>query len=169
MYIVQIRPGVHKLYRAAFWTLPFLWSISLVEKEMATHSSILAWRSPWTEESRGLQRVRHDWVTNKSPWYLLGPWGFSFGLLARKLGHCLLCSAVCFPWQCLWPHASIKWRENKERIKAAVVHFILLKQLLLERKGLSLSLSVFGLSHAGNFWRKGRKYMGDFLPTLSKH
>ena len=35
------------------------------EKEMATHSSILAWRIPWTEEpgglqSMGLQRVRHD-------------------------------------------------------------------------------------------------------------
>ena len=28
-----------------------------LEKEMATHSSILAWKIPWTEES---QRVRHD-------------------------------------------------------------------------------------------------------------
>ena len=36
---------------------------------MATHSSILAWRIPWTEEpgglqSRGSQRVGHDYVTN---------------------------------------------------------------------------------------------------------
>ena len=36
-----------------------------LEKEMATHSSILAWRIPWTEEpgglqSMGLRRVRHD-------------------------------------------------------------------------------------------------------------
>jgi len=36
-----------------------------LEKEMATHSSILAWRIPWTEEpgrlqSMGLQTVRHD-------------------------------------------------------------------------------------------------------------
>ena len=36
-----------------------------MEKVMATHSSILAWRIPWTEEpgrlqSIGLQRVRHD-------------------------------------------------------------------------------------------------------------
>ena len=35
------------------------------EKEMATHSSILAWRIPWTKEpgrlqSMGLQRVGHD-------------------------------------------------------------------------------------------------------------
>ena len=37
----------------------------LLEKEMATHSSILAWRVPWTEEPGGLQsmgsqRIRHD-------------------------------------------------------------------------------------------------------------
>ena len=36
-----------------------------LEKEMASHSSILAWRIPWTEEPRGLQsmgsqRVRHN-------------------------------------------------------------------------------------------------------------
>ena len=39
-----------------------------LEKAMATHSSILAWKSPWPEEpgrlqSMGLQIVRHDWVT----------------------------------------------------------------------------------------------------------
>ena len=36
-----------------------------LEEEMATHSSILAWKIPWTEEpgrlqSMGSQRVRHD-------------------------------------------------------------------------------------------------------------
>ena len=36
---------------------------------METHSSILAWRIPWTEEpdrlqSMGSQNVGHDWVTN---------------------------------------------------------------------------------------------------------
>ena len=36
-----------------------------LEKEMATHSSTLAWKIPWTEERGGLQstgsqRVRHD-------------------------------------------------------------------------------------------------------------
>ena len=38
---------------------------NLLEKEMATHSSILAWKIPWTEEPGGLQstgsqRVGHD-------------------------------------------------------------------------------------------------------------
>ena len=47
------------------WT--FISSCSeLLEKKMATHSSILAWRSPWTEkpsgpQTIGLQRVGHDW------------------------------------------------------------------------------------------------------------
>ena len=40
-----------------------------LEKGMATHSNILAWRIPWTEEPGGLQsmqlqRVKHNWVTN---------------------------------------------------------------------------------------------------------
>ena len=42
-----------------------------LEKEMATHSSILAWKIPWTEETDGLQsmgsqRVQHDWATSLS-------------------------------------------------------------------------------------------------------
>ena len=42
-----------------------------LEKEMATHSSILAWKIPWTEElgwllSMGSQRVGHDWATSLS-------------------------------------------------------------------------------------------------------
>ena len=31
-----------------------------LEKGMATHFSILAWRIPWTEQSMGSQRVGHD-------------------------------------------------------------------------------------------------------------
>ena len=42
-----------------------------LEKGMATHSSILAWRIPQTEEPGGLQsmwsqRVGHDWVTEQA-------------------------------------------------------------------------------------------------------
>ena len=35
----------------------FLGREYLLEKEMATHSSILAWRIPWTEEPGGLQSM----------------------------------------------------------------------------------------------------------------
>ena len=46
------------------WVQSLSWADAL-EKEMATHSSILAWRIPWTEEptrlqSVGSQRVAHD-------------------------------------------------------------------------------------------------------------
>ena len=45
---------------------------------MATHSIILAWRIPWTEESgrlqsMGSQRVRHDWATKHSTWEMSFP------------------------------------------------------------------------------------------------
>ena len=53
--------------------LPAMWETQVqslgqedpLEKTIATHSSILAWRIPWTEEPGGLQsmgsqRVRHD-------------------------------------------------------------------------------------------------------------
>ena len=46
------------------WVRSLGWE-DLLEKEMTTHFSILAWRIPWTEEPGGLQsmelqRVRHD-------------------------------------------------------------------------------------------------------------
>ena len=46
------------------WVQSLGWE-DLLEKEMATHSSILAWKIPWTEEPgrlqfRGSQRVGHD-------------------------------------------------------------------------------------------------------------
>ena len=45
-----------------------------LEKGMATHSSILAWKIPWTEKPGGLhsmksQRVRHNWTTNTSTFH----------------------------------------------------------------------------------------------------
>ena len=56
------------------WVQPLSWEDPL-EKSMATHSSTLAWRIPWTVEPDGLQsidsqRVGHDWATNT----LTGPW-----------------------------------------------------------------------------------------------
>ena len=50
------------------WVQSLGWEDPL-EKEMASHSSTLAWKIPWTEkpgrlQSMGLQRVRHDWATS---------------------------------------------------------------------------------------------------------
>ena len=46
-------------------TVPSLGEEDPLEKEIASHSSVLAWEIPWTEElggleSMGLQRVGHD-------------------------------------------------------------------------------------------------------------
>ena len=44
----------------------WVWSLGwedTMEKGKATHSSILAWRIPWTVQSMGSQRVGHDWAT----------------------------------------------------------------------------------------------------------
>ena len=53
-----------------------VWSMGredTLEEEMATHSSILAWKIPWTDEpgrlhSKGSQRVGHDWATEHTQW-----------------------------------------------------------------------------------------------------
>ena len=50
------------------WVQSLSWEDPL-EKEMATHCSILAWKIPWMEEPgrlqfTGPQRVRHDWATS---------------------------------------------------------------------------------------------------------
>ena len=60
-----------------------------LEKVMATHSSILAWRIPWAEEpgrlqSTGLQRVRHGWATEHNTRLLLL-------LLLSRFSHVWLC------------------------------------------------------------------------------
>ena len=63
-----------------------------LKKGKVTHSSVLAWRIPWTEEPGGLQsvwsqRAGHDWVTNTLP---------TFGF-ARLF--------IFFPWRsggCKW-------------------------------------------------------------------
>ena len=55
------------------WVRYLVWEEAL-EQEMATHSSTLAWRIPWTEEPGGLQsmgsqRFGHDSVTfPHTPW-----------------------------------------------------------------------------------------------------
>ena len=52
------------------WVPSLGWDDPL-EKEMATHFSILAWEIPWTEkpgglESMGLQRIGHDLASEKT-------------------------------------------------------------------------------------------------------
>ena len=57
------------------WVQSLGWEDSL-ENEIATHSSILAWRIPWIEDpcrlpSTGSQRVRHDWIISTFSFHTL--------------------------------------------------------------------------------------------------
>ena len=74
----------------------FLGQEDVLAKEMATHSSILAWSIPWTEkpgglQSMGLQRVRHNCATNaftfscKTTLKILREVGPSLGIGSGKL------------------------------------------------------------------------------------
>ena len=60
--VAQVVKNPHAMWETG---VQFLGQEDPLEKEMATHSSILAWEIPWTEEPGGLQsmrsqRVRHD-------------------------------------------------------------------------------------------------------------
>ena len=84
-------------------SLPAMWETQVLslggedplEKEMTTHSSILAWRIPWTEpgglQSMGSQRVGHDWVTNT----------FAFHVFSKSLRD-IVEEAQSSPQICMW-------------------------------------------------------------------
>ena len=60
----------------------------LLEKEMATHSSFLAWRIPWTEELAGLQSMgrKESDMTERLHFHFhySGPWGFPGGSVVKN-------------------------------------------------------------------------------------
>ena len=79
-----------------------------LEKEMATHSSTLVWKIPWTEEPgrlqfMGSQRVSHDWATSL-PFHLSYVWCSFYSSLRSQRLHLLsflsslknfLCWGIC--------------------------------------------------------------------------
>ena len=67
-YVAQMVKHLSTMREIRVWALG--WEDPL-EKEMAIHSSTIAWKIPWTEEPGRLQsmrsqRVRHDWATSFS-------------------------------------------------------------------------------------------------------
>ena len=80
------------------------------EEEMATHSSTLAWKIPWTEEpcrlqSMGSQRVGHDWVT-------------SLHFPSKTLNTALLCPLAVF-YIITKSISWLGWRQGVERATGA--------------------------------------------------
>ena len=86
---------------------------------MATHSSIHAWKIPWTKEPGGLQsmgsqRVRHDWATSVRvsmlvymglPWWLSGKesaWRHGFDPWTRISLKKEMATHSCIAWRIPW-------------------------------------------------------------------
>ena len=86
----------------------------LLEKGMATHSSILAWRIPWTEEPDGLQslgsqRVGHDWATNTFTFLSMDHYKQTWSLLSIK-DKCIIILfwlGLLFIIFIFWPHHAV--------------------------------------------------------------
>ena len=80
----------------------WVWSLGWedpLEKEMAMHSSTIAWKIPWTEEpgrlqSMGSQRVRHDWATSFS---------FPFASMWDECNYAVVWEFFVLCWGIVWP------------------------------------------------------------------
>ena len=78
-----------------------------LQKGRATQASILAWRTPWTGESGGLQfigsqRVRHDRIDLALAHMMIAKWWFSNSLLSSTFTSTLL-------WECTLPSPLSRW------------------------------------------------------------
>ena len=98
--------AVHGVAKSWTWQSDFTFTLHFhaLEKEMATHSSVLAWRIPGTEEPGGLpsmgsHRVRHDWSNLAAAAAAYRTW-----VHAQSLQSCL---TLCNPMDCSPPGSSI--------------------------------------------------------------
>ena len=92
-----------------------------LEKAMATHSSTLAWRIPWTEEpgrlrSMGLQRVGKDWVTSLHSLHTLS--------LKKEMATHSSVLAWRIPWteEPGWPWSTGSQRVSRTQLKWLSTH-----------------------------------------------
>ena len=132
--------AVHGVAKSQTWLSDFTFTFHFhaLEKEMATHSGVLAWRIPGTGElhglpSLGLHRVRHDWsdlaaaaatlpVLNLIQVGLPHPWSQVWAQSITSL--CLFVVAVAL---CMWLWLS-QWNINQE---FPVVLFVTMRKELI--------------------------------------
>ena len=114
-----------------------------LETGMANHSSILAWRIPWTEKSGRLwsmrsQRVRHGWVTNTFN-NLLFP--------SMKPMFCFHCIALCNRFVKIWRI----FNNNVKHIKFKVLTSVFNSETITLIKIISINTSHE--SFLGSLWK----------------
>ena len=98
-FCLSLRANHHQSMK---WKCRGLLFCTFLRKEIATHSSILAWRIPWTEEPGGLQstgshRVGHDWATSHTHAHCVLKWWpvHTFAAASAKLLQS--CPTLCNP------------------------------------------------------------------------
>ena len=89
---------------------PWVGKIPL-EKEMAPHSSILAWEIPWTEEPGGLQSVGSQSQTRQHVAHML----IESSLYARRWSKCFLCITTLNAHNTPWMQVIIISEKRKHR------------------------------------------------------
>ena len=105
------------------WVQSLGWEDSL-EKEMATHSSILAWKIPKTEEPgrlqpMGIQRVGHDWMTEHACMPLISK---AWALFTAA---CILHKQAILINLLLAYHFASHWIPSVSRHKELELHWVL--------------------------------------------
>ena len=109
--------AVHGVAKSRAWLSDFTFALHFhaLEKEIATHSSVLAWRIPETEEPGGLpsmgsHRVGHDWsdLAAAAAAELLLLWGFPGGASSKR---------IHLPMQEMWEIKiwSLDWKHPLEK------------------------------------------------------
>ena len=122
--MVKHLPGVQET-----WVQSLGWEEPL-EKEMATHSSILVWRNPWTEEPGGLQSMGHKESnrTEQLPHILellpeaeLKPWFLTPLLVLLALKQ----AGIWDPWlQCLYLDKCFLNQQNTKKVYGTKNNFM---------------------------------------------
>ena len=157
-----------------------------LEEEMATHSSILAWRIPWTEEPGGLQShgVEKSWTGQKGlsahamiKWLHLSHFSFSNQASTMKLTFLYKSvkntEGMPFVFRTLDPLGlSWPWKNRKrEKIKAwhelQMLSFSLFGALWDNSGGTSLVVQWLKLQVGKIFWRRKWQSTPVFLPGES--
>ena len=127
-----------------------------LEEEMATHSSALAWKIPWTEEpgrlqSVGLQRVGDDWVTSLS---VFRDNGYILTIISINVGK-------SFTWFNVWPLS----------LSLSLMHTYTHTSITAAHSAIYFFLSPVSVSHSSALkliaWNSAR-YQGKHGSCLSR-
>ena len=142
--MVQDLPAMQEIWVKSLGQEDFL------EKAMATHSNILAWRIPWTKEpgglqSMGTQRVESDWVTNSFSLLHLSKWLSSKSLQIRT-SLVVQWIRACLPMQGTLVE-SLVWEDSTCRGATKPMCHIYWAPMLQLLKPMHLEPSLYKRSH----------------------